>query len=205
MHLPNPRPYVWSKCGRDHVGLGSLGPSRSESIVKTCHRSIRYNRMRINKVMSDNISTAASNQNQTHDHDPQNGVDTKIRFANRVKLASANTTSGTYSTLNACSIAVQIRFAWRSDQNRKSSGSRAASDGHRSSASAASRVPPHDSGIRRGSLSKHSGMMSARHARIDTTSRHVGLLTWSLWSCRQDGEVNARPMISNCLTLTVDL
>lgn len=51
-------------------------------------------------------------------------LEINIRFARAVRLASATTTSGTYSTSKICLIAEHIRFACISSQKLKSSGSR---------------------------------------------------------------------------------
>lgn len=111
--------------------------------------------------------------------------ESNIRFANAVRFASATTTSGAYSTSKICLIATQIRFAWRSDQKLKSSGSLSSvseSSGLRMPlllvsvtkevvnelllpASDNDVVALQESGIRDGSESKHSGTMRIRLRR----------------------------------------
>ena len=70
---------------------------------------------------------------------------------------------------NACSIASEMRFACRSDQNRKSSGSRPSSPAGESGL--------HDWGMRDGSLSRQSGTMCIRLRRTLSYVSSRGLST----------------------------
>lgn len=81
-------------------------------------------------------------------------------------------TSGTYSTSKICSMTVEIRFAWRSDQNLKSSGSRV-------SASTTVATSPcwQDIGMRDGSESRHRGTILLRQFRTETKSSVSGTST----------------------------
>lgn len=55
-------------------------------------------------------------------------LESNIRVVKTEMLASATTTSGAYSTSNACLMASHMRFACRSDQKLKSSGSRSSDE-----------------------------------------------------------------------------
>lgn len=123
--------------------------------------------------------------------------ESNIRFANAVKLASATTTSGAYSTSKICFIAIQILLAWRSDQKLKSSGS--LSSVSESSEWRVSLLPGpvmeegaeepllhlfssddvdrQEIGIKDGSESRHNGTMRMRLQRTFERSRFPGRST----------------------------
>lgn len=81
-------------------------------------------------------------------------------------------TAGTYSTPNICSITIEIRFACRSDQNLKSSISRASS-----STVVSSSLCWQDIGMRDGSESKHRGTILFRQFLTETKSSDSGTST----------------------------
>ena len=137
-------------------------------------------------------STLSNNPPQDHDWSVRMGplrtsLEIKILFASALKFASAMMTSGLSSTPNAWLIAVEIRFACLSDQNRKSSGSRTCS-----SKSCPCEVELaissrwgldlgvsslQDNGMSDGSESRQSGTICMSVLRTESKSRSSGFLT----------------------------
>lgn len=107
-----------------------------------------------------------------------------IRLARAVTFASATMTSGAYSTSNAACTEPAIRLAWRSDQNRKSSGSDRLEVGVAAGLEVVSESEEEDksipelSGTRDGSESRQRVTMRRRVRRTDSKSSVAGLSTW---------------------------
>lgn len=119
----------------------------------------------------------------THGLGASNSNELTIRFARAVTFASARIISGAYSTSNAARTEPAILLAWRSDQNRKSSGSERFEEGVTAGLEVVSEsedeeeLIPELRGTREGSESRQRVTILKRVRRTDSKSRVLGLST----------------------------
>lgn len=104
-------------------------------------------------------------------------LDTTMRLASDVKFAWAMMTSEAYSTSNASLITVDIRLACASDQKVKSSGSRSSMGPSNSEVASTVPVPPHETGISDGSLSRQRGTTQVKNLLTQSKFSDVGFST----------------------------